>query len=158
PWPEVVAAHQDARIEAQFAKYQATLKAINEIRAQQDVPTKNQIAFSLRCSREDAALLEPMAPYFKQMTNAAATAFGPEVAAPPLSASIKLASADIDVFVDLRGHIDVAKEIDRNTKQEQKLLGLIEAKEKKLSSAAFVDKAPADVVQKERESLTQLKE
>jgi valyl-tRNA synthetase len=52
----------------------------------------------------------------------------------------------------------VAAEIARNEKLVQKLRGQIEGKEKKLSTASFVEKAPADVVQRERESLTQLQE
>ena len=63
-----------------------------------------------------------------------------------------------DVFVDLKDFIDVAAEITRNEKLAQKLRGQIEGKEKKLSTASFVEKAPAEVVQRERESLTQLQE
>ena len=40
----------------------------------------------------------------------------------------------------------------------QKLIGHIAGKEKKLANANFVDRAPAEVVEKERESLGQLRE
>jgi valyl-tRNA synthetase len=155
-WPVADLAQQDPTIEAQFAKYQATLKALNEIRNRQNIATKNAISFCVRCSAEDAALLAPMSPYFQQMTNATATAWGPEVVAPSVNSAANMPG--LDVYVDLRGLIDVAKEIDRNEKEAQKLQGLIVAKEKKLSNASFVDRAPADVVEKEREGLAQLKE
>jgi valyl-tRNA synthetase len=156
PWPAADLARQNPRVESQFRKYQDTLKALNEIRSRQDIATKKPIEFVVRCSDEDAALLSPMAPYFQQMTNARATAFGPTATAPAMSAAANLPG--IDIFVDLRGLIDVSKELDRNKKEEQKLVGLIDAKEKKLTNASFVDRAPAEVVQKERESLVQLKE
>ena len=47
---------------------------------------------------------------------------------------------------------------ERNEKLEQKLRGQIQGKEGKLANAGFVQRAPADVVQRERESLTQLQE
>jgi valyl-tRNA synthetase len=156
PWPVADLARQNARVESQFRKYQDTLKALNEIRSRQDIATKKPIDFVVRCSDEDAALLSPMAPYFQQMTNARGTAFGPTATAPAMSAAANLPG--IDIFVDLRGLIDVSKELDRNKKEEQKLVGLIDAKEKKLTNASFVDRAPAEVVNKERESLVQLKE
>jgi valyl-tRNA synthetase len=156
PWPVADLARQKPQVEVQFAKYQATLKALNEIRSRQDIATRKPIEFVVRCTDEDAALLAPMAPYFQQMSNAKAIAFGPGVEAPRTNAAVNLPG--IDVFVNLAGLIDVAKEIDRNVKEEQKLVGLIAAKEKKLTNASFVDRAPADVVAKEREGLTQLQQ
>ena len=61
------------------------------------------------------------------------------------------------VFVDLKDFIDIEAEIERNAKQEEKLLGMIGGKEKKLSNDNFVKRAPADVVQREREGLENLK-
>ena len=49
-------------------------------------------------------------------------------------------------------------EIDGKEKLEQKLIGQVRAKAGKLSNAGFAERAPADVVQRERESLAQLQE
>ena len=46
----------------------------------------------------------------------------------------------------------------RLEKELGRIVGLIASKEKKLSNANFVDRAPAEVVQKERETLVQLSE
>ena len=43
-------------------------------------------------------------------------------------------------------------------KQESKLLGMISGKEKKLSNESFVQRAPAEVVQREQEGLKTLKQ
>jgi valyl-tRNA synthetase len=64
----------------------------------------------------------------------------------------------IDVIVDLSGLIDIGAEITRLEQQAKKLVGQIEAKEKKLANAGFAERAPADIVQKEREALAQLQE
>jgi valyl-tRNA synthetase len=115
PWPEVDLARQDAEIEAQFARFQEVLRAVRDIRARQGVPPKTTISFSVRCEAEVAELLNPMEPYFASMANARAVAFGPEVAAPPLSAHVTLSG--MDVYVDLAELIDVPAEIARK-KQE----------------------------------------
>ena len=97
-----------------------------------------------------------MEPYFASMANARAVAFGPEVAAPPLSAHVTLAG--MDVYVDRAELIDVPAEIARKQQEVEKLTGFITAKEKKLSNASFVQRAPAEVVQKERDSLKDLQD
>ena len=146
---------QDPAIEAQFARFQEVLRAVRDIRAKQNVPPKTTIKFSVRCGREIADLLTPMKPYFASMAGAEPVEFGPEAAAPALSAGATM--SNIEVFVDLAGLIDVEVEIARKRKEAEKLVGFITAKEKKLSNAGFVDRAPAEVVQKERESLDDLK-
>jgi valyl-tRNA synthetase len=62
------------------------------------------------------------------------------------------------VFVDLAEHIDVGAEIARKTKELVKLEAAISDKERKLANANFVERAPADVIGKERSALDALKD
>jgi valyl-tRNA synthetase len=64
----------------------------------------------------------------------------------------------MDVFVDLSGHIDVAAELSRNEKEEQKLIGWIQAKQAKLGNANFVARAKPEVVAAEREGMAKMEE
>ena len=112
--------------------------------------------FSVRCDQETVEQFEPMRIYFQSMANAAAIAWGSEVQPPATHATVNL--TDMDVYVDLKDFIDVEAEIVRNEKLEQKLCGQIEGKQKKLSNAGFVERAPAEVVQREQESLVQLQQ
>jgi len=156
PWPEADAMRQNAEIEAQFARFQEVLRAVRDIRARQGVAPKTPLSFGVRCDAATAELLMPMQPYFTSMANATATAVGPDVAAPSLSAHVPLPG--IDIYVDLAGLIDVEAEIARKRQEAEKLTGFIAAKEKKLTNASFVERAPADVVQKERDGLQELKD
>jgi len=52
----------------------------------------------------------------------------------------------------------VGAELARNEKELEKVEKAINSKQAKLSNASFVDRAPADVVQRERDSLAQLQE
>ena len=156
PWPEPDSQQQNSRLEGQFARFQAALDALREIRSRQGIPPKQPVQFCVACDAEIAELLQPMELYFQRMANATSSGWG-EAAQPPATHA-KVALKDMEIFVDLQGLIDVDAEISRNAKQEQKLVGLIAAKQQKLGNANFVQRAPADVVQKEQEGLADLQQ
>ncbi len=155
-WPVADMRWQDKETEARFAVFQQALAAIREIRSRQNIATRQPLEFAIKCDAATATLLQPMTAYFQSMANAAATGFGPDVAIPPTHA--KSALAGLEIFVDLKDLIDVKAELAKNEQQEQKLLGLIKGKETKLANESFVARAPANVVQAERDSLAQLQE
>jgi valyl-tRNA synthetase len=155
PWPTTDATERDEEIEARFSRFQAVLAALREIRSRQGIAPKQPIEFGVRCDDDTARLLQPMELYFASMAHAHSVGWGP-VDPPPTHAEVKLDG--MDVFVDLKDFIDVDAEIARNEKQRQKLQGMIQGKQAKLSNANFVERAPEEVVDKERQSLTQLRE
>jgi valyl-tRNA synthetase len=156
PWPGADRALQDQQIEARFAKFQGLLAGLREVRARQNIAPKTPIHFSVRCDSDTVKLLQPMDAYFASMAGATATAWGPTVQSPALSANFT--AAGCDVFVDLAEHIDVAAEIARNEKELEKLRGHIAGKEAKLANESFTARAPADVVAREREQLAELRD
>jgi valyl-tRNA synthetase len=97
-----------------------------------------------------------MQPYFESMAGAVAVAFGPDVRGPASSAHVNLPG--IEVFVDVKDFIDVEAEITRKAKEEEKLVVMIANKEKKLANPQFVGRAPAEVIERERSRLSQLRE
>ncbi len=156
PWPEADPARIDPHIEAQFARFQDVLRAVRDIRARQNVPPKKEVHFAVRCSRETATLLAPMEPYFASMAGARSLGLGPEIEPPALSAHVT--ASELEVFVDLADLIDVKAELARKEQELDRLAALIAGKEKKLSNRSFVDRAPAAIVQKERDGLAQLQQ
>ncbi|MDR0328748.1 MAG: class I tRNA ligase family protein, partial [Planctomycetaceae bacterium] len=155
PFP--VADERDIKpeIEQQFAVFQELLRAVRDVRASRNVPPKMEIAFSVRCDEATAELLKPMEPYFLSMARARATGWGPATQSPALASVVPLTG--MDVFVDISELIDIPAEIAKQEKEIAKLEGFIQSKESKLASD-FVQKAPAAVVEKERQSLDELKE
>ncbi len=156
PWPEADTARQDARIEARFARFQEVLGGLREVRSRQNIPPKTPLAFRMRTDAATADLLRPMEPYFEAMAGAQATAWGADVEPPAASANFVVTAGE--VFVDLAGHIDVAAEMARHTKELTRIESAIAGKERQLSNASFVARAPAEVIQKERDTLAKLKE
>ena len=155
-WPQTDPARQDAKIEAQFAQFQEVLRAVREIRSRQNVDSKREIDFMVRCDSATAELLLPMEPYFLSMASARAAGCGPDVEPPALSANVTVPG--LEVFVDLAELIDVEAEISRKEKDLEKLDTLVAAKRKKLSNEKFVSRAPEAVVQKERDGLRELEQ
>ncbi|MFM7107192.1 MAG: class I tRNA ligase family protein [Planctomycetaceae bacterium] len=153
-WPTPPAAWSDATTEARFGTFLAVVGAIREIRARQNVPPKTRVSVAIRTSPETAALLEPMHGAIASMAVADLAAVGPAAAAPPSAATAT--AAGCDVFVDLAGLVDVAAEIARLEKENEKTAGFIEAKKKKLADGTFAARAPEAVVAKERAQLAEL--
>jgi valyl-tRNA synthetase len=154
PWPVADGQPIDARIETQFAKFQAVLAGLREVRSRQNIAPKTPILFSVRTDAETQSLLEPMAAYFQSMAGATATAWGPAVQSPAMSANFS--AAGCEVFVDLAEHIDVETEIARHEKEIEQFRTQIASKEKQLANENFVRRAPAEVVAKERAALDEL--
>ena len=132
------------------------LGALREIRSRQGIAPKQEIEFSVTCDAEATSLLQPMESSFAAMANARSTGWGSDVVAPATSATVNLSG--MDVHVDLKDFIDVEAEKKRNEKLLQKLTGAIKGKESKLGNANFVDRAPAEVVEREKQSLAEMKE
>jgi valyl-tRNA synthetase len=156
PWPTADLSHQDRKIEQQFAIFQQTLGAIREIRNRQNISMKSELEFYVQCPATTAELLQPMTAYFQSMANARAVAWSEAITPPATHAKTSLGG--IDIFVDLKDFIDVAAEIAKNEKEEQRLTAFISSKAAKLSNESFVARAPANVVETERAALKQAEE
>jgi len=155
-WPERIESWQNATIESQFARFQAVLGGLREIRARQNLPPAQPVEFVIRCDPETADLLQPMKSYFESMAAARCRGLGPQVENPKPNATIAL--QDMEVRVDLTGLIDELAEQKRLQKERDRINNLIQANEKKLANRNFTERAPADVVAKVRDTLQQATE
>lgn len=156
PWPVASESAIDPNIEKQFATFQNVLASVRNIRSQQNIPPKERVEFVIRTGRETADDLEPLKQYFSSIAKSELTEIGMDCAIPSPNATASLPG--IEIYVDLKDFIDLDAEKARLEKELGRITGLIASKEKKLSNANFVDRAPAEVVQKERETLAQLGE
>ena len=153
-WPAPPDGWTDARTEAQFGFFLGVVAAVREIRARQNVPPKTRVQVAIRAPRDRVDLLAPLTAALESMAVAEVTAAGPEVAPGPLVATATL--PDCEVFVDLAGLVDVAAEIARLEKENEKTAGFVLAKRAKLADEKFAARAPAAVVEKERAQLAEL--
>ncbi|MFT7640981.1 MAG: valyl-tRNA synthetase, partial [Pirellulaceae bacterium] len=155
-WPAADETRQDAVIEAQFELFQNAIGALREIRSRQNIAPKAKLEFSIKCDDSIRDQIMPMQSYFTSMANGELMACGSDVEPPETAATVKL--EQMEVYVDLKDFINVDAEIARLEGEEKKLLGQIRGKEAQLGNESFVTRAPADVVEKERNSLVQMRE
>jgi valyl-tRNA synthetase len=72
---------------------------------------------------------------------------------PPGNGSIPVAGNGFEAYVDIREAIDVPREVEKLGRERKKLSGLVEGTQRKLANEKFLENAPADVVEKERQKM-----
>jgi len=93
--------------------------------------------------------LRPYEGYLRRLARVSELRFTQDGARPAQSASAVVDGEE--VFVPLEGLIDLAVERARLQKEIDRIAGLLEGIRKKLGNESFVGRAPAEVVEKERE-------
>ena len=156
-WPVANADHEDADIERQFAEFQQVVGAVRQIRASQNIAPRETVPVAIRCDADAAERLNPMRASIARLASADVTAIGPDAAAFEVDAPLNLSDIGIDVHVDLERFIDVDAELGRLGKLLDNLVKQITGKQNKLANESFVSRAPAEIVEKERESLADLR-
>ena len=63
-----------------------------------------------------------------------------------------------EVFLPLAGVVDLARERERTEAEIDRLKGLLEGSRRRLGDSRFVDRAPAEVVDREREKCNSFEE
>jgi valyl-tRNA synthetase len=152
PWPELQEELIDEDLERQFDLVRQTVSAIRNIRAEQSIPPNRKIsAIARQLGDESQSLLEKAAPYITRLGGLEELRFNEE--RPRLASTAVV--ADFELVVPLEGLIDIDKEIERLTKEQKQLQGLIAGQEKKLGNENFVARAPEAVVAAERTKLAE---
>ncbi len=140
---------------ADMERVMAVIGGIRNIRGEMDVPPSKQIAVILSCGSEQSLrLMKHNEGSLISMARVSDLAIGCGIEQPD-DASIQVAG-DIQIYVPLKGLVDVAAEEERLLKEIGKIEKEIEMFSKKLESPAFVDRAPAEIVAKERQKLAEV--
>ncbi len=158
PWPISQQSDFDESIEKQFAEFQEVVGAIRKIRASQNIAPRETVPVAIRCNPASEARLQPMVSYFAGLAGAEIVTLGPDAVPFETDAPLALPSIDIEVHVDLEKFIDVDAELARLEKLLTQLVKQITGKQQKLNNESFVSRAPKDVVDRERESLGELRQ
>ncbi len=124
--------------------------AIRNIRGEMDISPAKAIPVLLRRgSADDQARLEAYRPYLQKLAKLESIDWLEADQDAPASATGL--HAGLEILVPLAGLIDVTAERTRLDKEISKLQGILKQVEGKLGNNRFVENAPADVVQKERD-------
>ena len=131
------------------------IRAIRNIRSEMNVPLGKKADVIIGAnSQEHLATLQETASYMVILATLENIDIQLELAEKPDQAVTAVVQG-IEIFLPLSGLIDMEKEIARLEKEVEKVNGEIDRIAKKLGNEGFVAKAPAAVIEKEKEKMAQ---
>ncbi|WP_340105067.1 valine--tRNA ligase [Rhodohalobacter sp. 8-1] len=148
-WPELDADADEDAIDL-FSLIQEQVSAIRNIQSEMGVSPKTELTLHIKTnSQEQAEKLDEQSWIFTKFLSVGSLEFNPDLTKPKASASALVKGTEI--FVPLEGLIDLDKERERIQNEIKKTQGFLKSVEGKLSNAKFVENAPDDVVDRERQ-------
>lgn len=154
PWPKFPPAFKDESVNARIARMQELVRVVREVRNRYMIDKKPLDLF-VRCTEAVAADFRALAPFIAQLAGVARLECGPTVAKPKQAATH--VNPEFDAYVSLEGLIDAEEEVKRLEKQIAEKRKHLAATEAKLANAGFVQRAPAEVVQQQRDLAAEAK-
>lgn len=156
PYPSVDSAWQSADAEAEMAWAMEFILGLRRIRGEMDIaPSKPLPVLLQNGSSEDKARLERNATLISKLGRTAGCRWLEAGETAPESAMALV--GEMKLLIPMAGLIDKDAELARLDKEIQRLQKDLPRLEGKLSNPAFIDKAPEDVVNKERAKLEELR-
>jgi valyl-tRNA synthetase len=154
PWPSYPAAWRDAAMEGRIARMQDLVRAVREVRNRYAVDPKTKLDVFVRCGPDVADDFRQLTPFVGLLAGVGELRCGPDVQKPTQAASH--VQPEFEAYVSLLGLIDVAAEVKRLDKQLVEKQKHMQGTKAKLENANFVKNAPAEVVQQQRDQVTDL--
>ena len=154
PWPCAMEELIDSQLEEQMQLVQTTIRLIREIRTRYQVPPRQPLNVSVKTTSQAVELLTAQTYIIGNLAYLEKLQVATDCTKPAGSAIA--VSDDMEIYV--AGVIDVGAERDRLEKQREETVTFIERAQAKLSNENFVQRAKPEVVQRQREQLTQLQE
>ena len=131
------------------------MRAVRTVRAEFTIPPERKIDVTVVPEQGSGARenFEAHRALVAHLVGSRTLAFQAE--RPDQAGSIASPGRGFEVFVFIREAIDAPKEIARLTREKEKAQAEIARTNAKLANAAFVEKAPKDVVDREKEKLAE---
>jgi valyl-tRNA synthetase len=149
-WPVADSQLFDEEAVRDMELIQEVIRSVRNTRAEMNVPPSKAVPMSLKPSNSQASeRVERGRDYIVRFGNPETLTIDAAMEAPEKSISHVLSGAEI--FLPLEGLINVDEEIERLQREKDKLDKEVERVTKKLNNEGFVSKAPAHVVEEEKE-------
>ena len=142
----------DTAAEADIEWLQGIIVGVRNIRGEMNIPPGRELNVLLRNGDdEDKKRLENNAQYLRKLAGLSDIRFLANAEEPPVASTSLV--GELEILVPMAGLIDKEAELSRLAKEIDKLEIDLKRVRGKLENSKFVDKAPADVVAKERTKL-----
>ena len=152
PWPTVRPELEAPEAEEEMQLIMDVIRAVRNIRAEVNVPLSRGVTLLIKPfgEKQEHALKQNQL-IINRLANPSQLRIEQALEAPEQAMSAVVKGAEI--YLPLAGLIDLDQELARLNKEKEKLEQEVNRAERKLSNPGFVNKAPAQVVEAEREKL-----
>jgi valyl-tRNA synthetase len=152
PYPKAGRRKGDADVEREMAVIMDTVTAIRNIRGEMRVSPAVTLVTTVKPAPAHAALLREHAPLIQSLARATLTI---DLAATRARGAALGVVGDSEIYVDLSGVVDLDAERQRLDKEIKRANEAIAFARAKLERPDFTERAPAEIVAKERDRLAQ---
>ena len=139
-------------VDTVFGDLQTATRAVRDIRQKRNVPPKQTVDVTIKVAGGRVASLREQAHVIRELANVGELTVDPDATAPPNAATLVV--GDMQIYV--ANVIDAAAEGKRLEKELANLDKQIAGLAAKLGNENFTIRAPAEVVQRERDRLGEL--
>jgi valyl-tRNA synthetase len=149
-WPRASAADKDEHAVHQMRVVMDSIRSVRNIRSELNVAPSKPVAMQVRCQDEATeSLFRSVEPYLVRFCGLNRLTIGQQLELPEQAMTAVVSGAEI--ALPLADLVDIAVERERLLRERERLMAEVERVEKKLANQQFVTKAPAHVVQAERD-------
>ena len=154
-WPVYDQALSFPQEEAAMEEIMEAIRAIRTRRAEMNVPPSRKVQLTIAAARRE--VFAAGAPFFQRLASAAEVHVAEAGQVPAAQGMVEVVTHAARVFMPLAELVDVQQELERIAKERAKAEGHLKGIEAKLGNEAFTSKAPAHIVQNQREQAEKLR-
>ena len=152
PYPQADESAMDSAANADIEWLKGVIVGVRNIRGEMNIPPGRELTVLMKNgSEEDNRRLSENAPFLKKLAKLDEVTWLAATDEAPVAATALV--GELEILVPMAGLIDKDAELARLAKEMEKLEKELKRVQGKLGNSAFVDKAPAAVVEKEREKM-----
>ena len=153
PWPLKDESEIDLKINEQMNLTIEVIRAIRNLRSEMNIPLGKKIEVIINAnSKENYDYLTNTLSYIQSLASIENINLTIGLSEKP-SQAVTAVVHGIEIYLPLKGLVDIDKEIARLEKELAKMESEIKRIENKLANEGFVAKAPAEVIEKEKEKM-----
>ena len=156
PWPHTQEQMIDKKLEKQAQTIFDVIKEIRNLRSSVEIKPDQKVVISLYPhTKLKHKLIESNTDLIANLAKLEALKILDSSTRP--ASTISAVVEDIDIYLHFSGLLDIAKEQKKLKEKINALLGIKDSKEQRIKNPEFLKKAPEEVVEKEKESIGELK-
>ena len=131
------------------------IRAIRARRAEMNVAPGRKVQLTIATAQQ--AVFTAGAPFFQRLASAAEVHIVDAAQTPESNGMVEVVTHAARIFMPLSELVDIQQELERIAKEKAKAEGHLKGIEAKLNNEAFTSKAPAHIVQNQREQAEKLR-